>query len=281
MKLRQSKRERIIQPKAMEIARPVEAIENPFARIQLLLADQDPRDLENSWEIENYQKDYFWAYILQQAVPDLDFSDLERKMRQTFIWGFKSKDEIQAELEKNEFDSSIIHTLAEYVSCYPEQRSTISIPDTVFNHWVKLLDERDRPGSESISAHEVVQTLFDLLILRPDQQAELQEYLHGHGWDEVLWMGKKIEVGAGTMAAAQVRVIEPRYKLTEEEKKAYLREYQEVKKIDILNPPISDWAALAILLSPEVEVSNQGRVVLKNNQRSMGENQPLPDRMVG
>ncbi|MEK7539750.1 MAG: hypothetical protein AAB558_00700 [Patescibacteria group bacterium] len=253
---------------------------NPIAELQFLFTPEVKERIEDPSQILSgeHRTQYAIAYILQQAIPDLDFSRLEETTRAQLSTSLVFGSMIAAELQKDTFDPALIRILALDVSCAPERRSTVVIPDNVFNHWLQLLDQRDRSGDQS--AFLVAQTLFDLLVLRPDKQADLQDYLHSHGWDEVLWRGKRIEVSAHALATAQVRVIEPRYSLTLQERKAYLREYAEAQQTPILAPSITGWAALAILLSPEVEMNSQGRVVLKNQKQAVDQLRPLPPRIV-
>lgn len=253
---------------------------NPFAELQLLFTPEVKESIEDPGQIlrGEHRTQFALAYVLQQAVPDLDFTRLQEVAKEEFVDWSALGGKISAELEKEIFDPSLIHLLALQVSCNPERRSEVSVPDQVFSHWLRLLDESDRRSTEQ-SSLVIATILFDLLILRPDKQTELQNYLHDHGWDEVLWRGKKIEANAYAFATAVVRVIEPRYSLTLQERKTYVREYAEAQQIPILAPSIQGWVALAILLSPEVEMSSQGRVRLKTPPQAVEQPKPLPPRM--
>lgn len=255
-----------------------EVEKNPFSELEALLTPEIRTDLEKTPRPEQASAELILAAeVLNQALKrpiDIQWRDLAEQHT-------KHPEELVRLISGHpslpEMDSFSVSLLAMSLRLFPQERNQAVVSDAL---WQKGIDfSASKEAQRKQTYQQKVELLFSLLILRPDKEKSIQEFVQGQDVFRIIWETKKVLSGGDATLAAQLMILNPEFILTEEEKQKFVQEFKEASTVDLIHPSLIGWANLAILLAPSVEVNSSGQVVLGKKQGKMAESKPLPSRL--
>lgn len=191
--------------------------------------------------------------------------------------------ELKAKLREPGFDLQTFWFLAAVLQYFPEDRAALGITDQVIDEWLSRFPRLD----DNLSFEQKPFVLSYLAQIRPDRKAQCREMLQKIGFSrgdlgEDLWAAKGVVLKSYKESTAEglvgTRLLQPERSLNDGEKQTALRAFGgRNRALAGFGRSLSQYANIAILLAPRVEIDSSGKINLLT-PKSLSRSPKLPER---
>lgn len=219
-------------------------------------------------------------FFLKPVLPP----DLRQRATEK-LWVPEKIEYMKGRFKEPGFDQLALWLQTTLALSFPERRADLGITNQVIDGWIS----RFNGGNDQLTYEDKPKVLVYLAQLRPDRLAQCRQMLEKIGYNqadlgEETWLIKeqlmKKYNPSTAEALAGVRLLQPERSLIDEEKQAI---FEAFAKRDVMvnqvGRPLNQYAQMAILLAPRVEIGTDGRILLSRSKFIVPP-QPLPDRFM-